>query len=254
MERRKKKGFTLIELMIVIAIIAIIAAIAIPGLLASQRASNERNASASMKTLATAQADFRSNDRDGNHVNDFWVRDVAGLFTISPPGATSSAAIKLIEVSVAGADTSALAAAGGNWTASGASAASTETPVTSFILSSPKAGYWYYALVSDMSQNGVTGVQYGADTDGSGSTIHNNSQFGFGAYPDSFSAGRQIFIVNEGNTIFKRQIIANVRQGAANPPSPATPLASATTMLNSADNPNSWPNDTNLKADYTKMD
>src|SRR5215470_12680160 len=98
--RKGNKGFTLIELMIVIAIIAIIAAIAIPGLLASQRASNERNASASMKTLATANADFRSNDRDGNHVNDFWVYDVAGFYTIYPPGASSTdASLKLIEIS-----------------------------------------------------------------------------------------------------------------------------------------------------------
>src|SRR5687767_15263698 len=52
---QKRQGFTLIELMIVIAIIAIIAAIAIPGLLSSQRASNERNASASLKTIASAE-------------------------------------------------------------------------------------------------------------------------------------------------------------------------------------------------------
>ena len=75
-----RKGFTLIELMIVIAIIAVIAAIAIPGLLAAQRSSNERNASTSLKTITTAQADFRSNDRDGNRTMDFWTLDVYALF------------------------------------------------------------------------------------------------------------------------------------------------------------------------------
>src|SRR5207245_7727863 len=67
--RKGKKGFTLIELMIVIAIIAIIAAIAIPGLLSSQRASNERSASTSLKTLTTAEADFKANNREWNNVH-----------------------------------------------------------------------------------------------------------------------------------------------------------------------------------------
>src|SRR5499426_4212981 len=79
-EQNMKKGFTLIELMIVIAIIAVIAAIAIPGLLAAQRSSNERNASTSLKTVTTAESDFRSNDRDGNRVNDFWTADVWALY------------------------------------------------------------------------------------------------------------------------------------------------------------------------------
>src|SRR6516162_9564110 len=106
--RKGKKGFTLIELMIVIAIIAVIAAIAIPGLLASQRASNERNASTSLKTLTSAEADFRANDRDANHVNDFWTANVSGLYTMTsaaiPGGSANSTTdppLKLIELSVA---------------------------------------------------------------------------------------------------------------------------------------------------------
>ena len=93
--------------MIVIAIIAIIAAIAIPGLLSSSRASNERNASSSLKTFATAEADFFSNDRDGNRVSDYWTANVAGLYTMthsSIPGSTDDP-LKLIELSIAGADT-----------------------------------------------------------------------------------------------------------------------------------------------------
>jgi prepilin-type N-terminal cleavage/methylation domain-containing protein len=249
---RQHEGFTLIELMIVIAIIAIIAAIAVPGLLASQRASNERNASASLKTLATAENDFRTNDRDGNHVNDFWTNDLAGLFSISPPGATSSAAIKLIDITLAGADTNPPATI--SWTASGTPAPSTETAITSFILSSPKAGYWYYALVSDRSQSSPTGVPYKTETDGSGSSLHNGTMFGFGCFPDSFSSGRQIYLVNEGNTVFRRQVFSNVRQGTGSPPSPQYPLNNATTLLNPTDNPQNWPDDTNLKADYAKMD
>ena len=56
--RRRQKGFSLIELLIVVAIILIIAAIAIPNLLRSKMAANEASAVGSLRTINTACIEY----------------------------------------------------------------------------------------------------------------------------------------------------------------------------------------------------
>ena len=80
MKRLRRKGFTLVEIMIVVAIIALLAAIAIPNLLRARHNANEAAAQATLKTMSTGLESYLS-----VHADTGYPTSIVVLGTETPP-------------------------------------------------------------------------------------------------------------------------------------------------------------------------
>ena len=91
--RNKQKGFSLIELLIVVAIILIIAAIAIPNLLRAKMAANEASAVGSLRTINTSCVEYSTT---------YGVGFPSSLASLGGTGTATSASAGLIDSVLAG--------------------------------------------------------------------------------------------------------------------------------------------------------
>lgn len=138
----KQKGFSLIELLIVVAIILIIAAIAIPNLLRSRISANEASAVGSMRTINTASITYASTYPATGYPSTL------GALAGSSCSAPTSSAACLIDATLAAATTKATSKSGYYFT----------------LASSSSLGY---TLNGDPANQGSTGTK-NFYTDGTG--------------------------------------------------------------------------------------
>ncbi len=166
------KAFTLIELMIVVAIISIIAVIAIPNLLRSRMAANESAAVANCKAFAEAEAVYRRTDWDKDGILEYTQR-LKGAYSLFEK-TVGAGDVQLVDKRLAQAE----GQPGGSAIA--------------------KAGYFFQVLTGQGTNSPGGAKNYFTGTD---MTLG----FGLSAVPASWdTSGRNSFQINNTATVYQK--------------------------------------------------
>lgn len=148
---------------------------------------NERNASATIKSVVTAQENFRSNDLDRNQTNDYWVADVSGLYRIV---AGEQPIAALMDLAAAAADAAPAVPIDKEGEIHGVRLAAMDA-------GKPKAGY-RYAVVKQYASGDKTEAYDQADG-------RNFGKFAVCAFPADYGVtGNLTFIIDESATVYQK--------------------------------------------------